>query len=88
MSTGIAAAGKLQALLDTQQAQPDLTRLQKQVAQIGEAVRTTVPPAMWSQILDKLDDSPALDTTVGTDADDLDEDCEPDNGYEEASDDW
>jgi hypothetical protein len=75
---GMIAAGRLQALLPARDSESDLARLKAQVVQIGEAVRTTVPEAMWGQILAKLDELEPRSCDM-TDGDDLDEACEPDD---------
>ena len=75
---GMIAAGKLQALLPARNGESDLARLKAQVVQIGEAVRTTVPEAMWGQILAKLDEHEPRPRDIPG-GDDLDEACEPDD---------
>jgi len=50
----MAAAARLQALLPARNSESDLARLKAQVVQLGEAVRTAVPEAMWGQILAKI----------------------------------
>lgn len=54
VKTGILAADRLQALIDSRAAGANLMEIKFQVHQIAEAVRTTVPEAMWTQILEKL----------------------------------
>jgi hypothetical protein len=48
VSTGMIAAGRLQALIDSRAGQPDM-------AHIIEAVKSTVPREMWGEIVRKLD---------------------------------
>jgi hypothetical protein len=78
VAAGMIAASRLQALLPAGDSESDLARLKAQVAQIGEAVRATVPEAMWAQILAKLDapEPPSCDVADG---DALDEPYEPDD---------
>jgi len=78
VATGMNAAGRLQALLPAMDGQSDLARLRAQVTQIGEAVRDTVPPSMWADIIAKLNELEPRSRDIADD-DDLDEVCEPDD---------
>ena len=78
VAAGMIAAGRLQALLPARDGGSDLARLKAQVAQIGEAVRATVPQPMWADIVAKLDGLEPRSRDI-TDGDDLDEACEPDD---------
>ena len=78
VAAGMIAAGRLQALLPARDGGSDLARLKAQVAQIGEAVRATVPQPMWADIVAKLDELEPRSRDI-TDGDDLDEACEPDD---------
>ena len=53
--TGMIAASRLQALIDSRAGQPDIAKIMLQVNQIIEAVRSTVPEDMWPEIVAKLD---------------------------------
>ena len=55
VSTGMIAAGRLQALIDSRAGQPDMAHIMVQVAHIIEAVKSTVPREMWGEIVRKLD---------------------------------
>jgi hypothetical protein len=80
VGTGMIAAAKLQALLDSRSGQPDLAELRRKVNQIGEAVRTTVPKEMWATILAKLDDAQRLSEDIDDEqSGHPDEACEPDD---------
>jgi hypothetical protein len=57
VNTGIIAASRLQSILDSRAAQPNLLEISVQVNRIVDAVRTTVPQAMWDDILQRLDTS-------------------------------
>jgi hypothetical protein len=76
VNTGIAAAGRLQSLINSRDYGHDLLVLKVQLGQIGEAVRSVVPESMWGEIIEKLEEfeqhPEAL--VVGTDSFDDDED--------------
>lgn len=78
VETGLRAAEKLQSVLDTQDKGSDLADVIVKVQTIIGAVKSTVPPEMWGEIVDKLEEleqhyPEARD--VGTDSfDDADED--------------
>ena len=55
VSTGMIAAGRLQALIDSRAGQPDMAHIMVQVTHIIEAVKSTVPREMWGEIVRKLD---------------------------------
>ena len=48
VNTGMVAAGRLQSLIDSRDYSHDLLVVKVQLAQIGEAVQSTVPQAMWA----------------------------------------
>lgn len=68
--TGIVAAGRLQSLIDSRDYSHDLLLMKVQLAAVCDAVKSTVPQEMWSEIIEKLDEaeqhSEALD--VGEDS--------------------
>ena len=68
--TGIVAAGRLQSLIDSRDYDHELLVMKVQMAQICDAVKSTVPQEMWGAIVEKVEvleqDSQALD--VGTDS--------------------
>jgi hypothetical protein len=79
VNTGMIAAGRLQALIDSRAGQPDIAKIMVQVNHIIEAVRSTVPEDMWPEIVEKVaqleQHSEALD--VGEDDFDADDPCDP-----------
>ena len=80
VKTGMAAALRLQALLDSRAGQPDIADLMVQINRIVEAVRSTVPESLWPEILRKVsgEDPPAerLDEPTGA-LDEADEQFDP-----------
>jgi hypothetical protein len=77
VSTGIIAASRLQAIVDSRPGQPNLLELRVQVNRIIDAVRSTVPEQMWDDILQRLGTSTspahAADVNDFYDEDDDDE---------------
>jgi hypothetical protein len=57
VNTGILAASRLQAIVDSRAGQPNLLEMRVQVNRIIDAVRTTVPHEMWDDIVQRLDTS-------------------------------
>src|SRR6185312_9945597 len=55
VNTGMVAAGRLQALIDSHAGQADIADLRGTVNRIIDAVRSTVPETMWGDIARKLD---------------------------------
>ena len=70
VNTGMVAAGRLQSLVDSRDYDHELSVMKVQMAQICDAVKSTVPQEMWGAIVDKLEGleqhTAALD--VGEDA--------------------
>ena len=70
VSTGIVAAGRLQSLIDSRDFSRDLLVMKVQLGQICDAVKSTVPQEMWSEIIEKLDEAEqhqeALDVGTGS----------------------
>jgi hypothetical protein len=54
--TGIVAAGRLQSLMDSRDYSRDLLMMKVQLDQVCEAVKSTVPQEMWSEIIEKLEE--------------------------------
>ncbi len=79
VNTGIVAAGRLQSLIDSRDDGRELLVLKVQLAQIRNAVKSTVPEEMWGEIIEKIEEfeqhQEALD--VGTDSYDDDEPYDP-----------
>ncbi len=57
MNTGMVAAGRLQSLIDSRDYDRDLLVMNVQLSQICDAVMSTVPQEMWSEIIEKLDEA-------------------------------
>lgn len=76
VNTGIVAAARLQSLIDCRDHSHDLLVVKVQLAAICDAVKSTVPQEMWSEIIEKLDefeqhqDAPDSGTDSFDDADD------------------
>ncbi len=76
VNTGMIAAARLQALIDSLVGQPDMAHIMVQVAHIIEAVKSTVPRELWGEIVRKLDQlekhsgSPDVETDTCGQADD------------------
>ena len=75
VKTGMIAACRLQALIDSRAGQPDMAHVMAQVAHIIEAVKSTVPRELWGEIVRKLDQlekhprSPGVETETCDEAD-------------------
>ena len=76
VKTGMIAACRLQALIDSRAGQPDMAHIMVQVTHIIEAVKSTVPRELWGEIVRKLDQlekhpgSPDVETETCDEADD------------------
>jgi hypothetical protein len=77
VNAGIVAAGRLQSLIDSRDYDRELLVMKVQLGHICHAVKSTVPPEMWGEITEKLDEleeqhQEALDVGTGSfdDADD------------------
>ena len=57
VNTGIVAAGRLQSLIDSRDYGHELLVMKVQMAAICDAVKSTVPQEMWSEIIEKLDEA-------------------------------
>jgi hypothetical protein len=57
VNTGIVAAGRLRSLIDSRDYDHELLVMKVQVAAICDAVKSTVPQEMWSEIIEKLDEA-------------------------------
>ena len=54
VSTGMIAAGRLQAMIDSRAGQPDMADMLVQINRIINAVKSTVPESLWPEIVRKL----------------------------------
>jgi hypothetical protein len=76
VNTGMIAACRLQAMIDSRAEQPDMAHIMVQVTHIIEAVKSTVPRELWGEIVRKLDQlekhpgSPDVETETCDEADD------------------
>ena len=57
VNTGIVGAGRLRSLIDSRNYDHELLVMKVQVAAICDAVKSTVPQEMWSEIIEKLDEA-------------------------------
>ncbi len=71
VNTGMIAAGRLQALIESRASGTRIAELMVQMGRIIDAVHSTVPEELWPEILRKIDGPVA----VNTPADEL-EDCD------------
>lgn len=57
VNTGMVAAGRLQALIDSRANELSMLEIRVQLNRVIEAVRSTVPQSMWSEISRQLHDA-------------------------------
>ena len=57
VNMGMVAAGRLQSLIDSRDYSRDLLLMKAQLDQVCDAVKSTVPQEMWSEIIEKLDEA-------------------------------
>jgi hypothetical protein len=77
VGTGMIAAGRLQAMIDSRASGPSMAEILAEVGQIIHAVKTTVPKSMWDEIASKLDRSVnGVEPPVDEDSDVFDPDDE------------
>ncbi|MCX5044066.1 hypothetical protein OG921_12910 [Aldersonia sp. NBC_00410] len=74
VNTGIAAAGRLQSLIDSGDQGRDIAVLRSQVGQLADAVRSVVPREMWGAIVEKLDELERPPEALDAGMDSLDDD--------------
>jgi hypothetical protein len=76
VSTGMAAAGRLQAFIDAHSGQADIADIMVKMNRIIEAIRSTVPEELWPEILRKIDGEPGSSSDsmedLGVDEDEYD----------------
>ena len=73
VSTGIVAAGRLQSLIDSRDYSPDLLLMRVQLDAICNAVKSTVPPEMWGEIIEKLEELEQHQEALDVEADSFDD---------------
>ena len=90
VNTGMLAAGRLQALVDSRAGEQNLAEIIVKMNRVIEAVRSTVPPELWPEICRKLegDDEPAEPLEEEEDGvlDPGDDAFEPDDDFDELED--
>ena len=64
VNTGMIAAARLQALIDSRAGGTRIADLMVQMGRIIDAVHDTVPPELWEEILHKIGGPVAADTPV------------------------
>ena len=57
VNTGMVVAARLQSRIDSRDYDHELLVMKVQVAAICDAVKSTVPQEMWSEIIEKLDEA-------------------------------
>ncbi len=67
------AAGRLQSLIDSRDYGRDLLVMRVQLDQICDAVKSTVPQEMWSEIIEKLDEAEQHPEALDVDTDSFDD---------------
>ena len=75
VNTGMIAAGRLQALIDSRAGGTSIADLMVQMGRIINAIHDTVPEELWPEILRKIDGPVAADTPTDEieDCDDAEE---------------
>jgi hypothetical protein len=73
VNTGMVAAGRLQSLIDSRDYGRDLLVMRVQLDQICDAVKSTVPQEMWSEIIEKLDEAEQHPEALDVDTDSFDD---------------
>ncbi len=64
VNTGILAAGRLQALIDSRAGRTSMAEILFKMNRIIKAVHSTVPPELWPEILRKIDGPVAADAPM------------------------
>ena len=78
VSTGMIAAARPQALIESRAGGTRIADLRAQMGRIIDAIHSTVPEELWSEILRKIDGPVAADTP----ADEFEDDDEAEDEYE------
>jgi hypothetical protein len=73
VNTGMVAAGRLQSLIDSRDYGRDLLVMRVHLDQICDAVKSTVPQEMWSEIIEKLDEAEQHPEALDVDTDSFDD---------------
>ena len=83
VSTGMLAAGRLQALIESRASGTRVADLMVQMSRIIDAIHSTVPEQLWPEILRKIDGPVAADTPADEfeDCDDAEGEHDPWNPF-------
>ena len=73
VNTGMVAAGRLQSLMDSRDFDHELLVMKVQLAQICDAVKSTVPHEMWGEIITKLEELEQDQEALGVGTDSFDD---------------
>ena len=65
VNTGMIAAARLQALIESRTSGTRIADLMVQMGRIIDAIHSTVPEELWPEILRKIDGPVAADTPAG-----------------------
>ncbi len=71
VNTGMIAAGRLQALIESRDNSTDIVGMRLEFRMISNAVKSTVPQEMWGEIVEKLDRELEHSVPFDEDADDF-----------------
>ena len=79
VSTGMIAAARLQALIETRASGTSIADLMAQMDRIIRVIHSTVPEELWPEILRKIDGPVAADTPADEfeDGDDAEDEYDP-----------
>ena len=79
VNTGMIAAGRLQALIESRAGGTRIADLRVQMGRIIDAIHSTVPEELWPEILRKIDGPVAADTPADEfeDGDDAEDEYDP-----------
>ena len=78
VSTGMIAAGRLQALIESRGSGTRIADLRVQMGRIIDAIHSSVPEELWPEILRKIDGPVAADTS----ADEIEDGDDPQDEYD------
>ena len=90
VSTGMIAAGRLQALIESRASGTRIADLMVQMGRIIDAIHSTVPQELWPEILRKIDGPVAADTPADEfeDCDDAEDEYDPAESAQADEDCW
>ena len=90
VSTGMIAAARLQALIESRASGTRIADLMVQMGRIIDAIHSTVPEELWPEILRKIDGPVAADTPADEfeDCDDAEDEYDPAESAQADEDCW